>query len=449
MAQVFETINNNTVATATPLGNIRNNPFVRGSLPSNDAADFFKFQVDRPTKGGVTVVPDGLNVNLSLLNGKFETIRTSLNPGTAAESISFENLPADDYTLLVSKVGGVGSGNYFLSGGGSAVTRAQLSVTVDRIKALERFDSPVPFTRFGEADFFIEVNRFPASVKSKVFKDRNDVRPNFVGTIEVGTNPFASATLSATDRDSRVDFDDRADLHPIRNTNQLNIGFDPLKNEIRSLDGAFGPRKENAVITVQGDGGDRNERGSLGFHKARVSFRVNYDSFTSSVPSFNNRTPITVGNNRGQFFRGRSIRGIIDGRGGRDDISGMGGDDVLIGGGGNDKLNGNTGKDLIWGGLGRDIQTGGAGRDIFVLDLGKGVDVIKDFQDGRDKLGLYGGLTSEALEITREGRNVGISAGSDKLAILKDLRPNQITAADFVQVDFTQFKGITTPYAVV
>ncbi|HEY9657163.1 MAG TPA: hypothetical protein V6C65_01770, partial [Allocoleopsis sp.] len=156
MAQVIETPNNNTFATATNLGNIRNDPFVKGDLFGSDSADFFKFQVDRATKGGIALVPQGIDANLVLLNSSGQQIRNSLKPGTATESIAFDNLPTGEYTLLVSK--STGSGSYTLSANGSTITRAQMSVTVDRVTALERFDTPVPFTKLGEADFYIEID---------------------------------------------------------------------------------------------------------------------------------------------------------------------------------------------------------------------------------------------------------------------------------------------------
>jgi serralysin len=173
MAQVSETPNNNTIATATNLGNIRNSPFVRGDLFGSDSADFFKFQVDRATKGGIAVVPQGVDANLVLFNSSGQQIQNSLQPGTATESIAFDNLPTGEYTLLVSK--STGSGSYTLSANGNAITHAQLSVTVDRVKALERFDTPIPFTNFARADFYIETKIDGQNRTSKVFGNDDDI----------------------------------------------------------------------------------------------------------------------------------------------------------------------------------------------------------------------------------------------------------------------------------
>ncbi len=58
----------------------------------------------------------------------------------------------------------------------------------------------------------------------------------------------------------------------------------------------------------------------------------------------------------------------------------QGGDDTLIGGGGDDIIYGQEGNDIIDGGEGGDTLYGGSGADEFVMQaLGRGVDVIGDF----------------------------------------------------------------------
>ncbi|NEQ26777.1 MAG: hypothetical protein F6K28_48670, partial [Microcoleus sp. SIO2G3] len=131
-----------------------------------------------------------------------------------------------------------------------------------------------------------------------------------------------------------------------------------------------------------------------------------------------------------------------------DSLSGLGGNDALCGGTGNDKLNGGIGNDISFGGLGRDTHTGGTGKDTFVLALNNGVDVIKDFQNGRDQLGLSFELNPEILDIVQRGKNTVIGVGGERLAILSNVKANQINAADFVTVDFSRFKGIEVPTLV-
>jgi Ca2+-binding RTX toxin-like protein len=90
--------------------------------------------------------------------------------------------------------------------------------------------------------------------------------------------------------------------------------------------------------------------------------------------------------------------GIELGGNDRDDmIIGGAGDDTLRGEAGGDRLRGGDGADRIVGGAGRDAMSGEGGADIFVFgsttDLGVGGetrDVIRDFEDGVDRIDLSG-----------------------------------------------------------
>jgi Ca2+-binding RTX toxin-like protein len=450
MAQVIETANNNTLATATNLGNIRNSPFVRGDLFGSDAADFFKFQVDRPTKGGIALIPQGLDANLVLLNSSGQTIKTSLNPGTATEGITFDNLPTGEYALLVSK--STGSGSYTLSANGSAISRAQLGVTIDRLTALERYDTKVPFTNFDRADFYIETNIEGKKKNSRVFGNDNDISPNFTVTQEVDINKLLlTASIGAKDEDP--DTDDIADINPSTPGETISFNFDPIRGEVQSKGTAgssFSSFSKGQIVTFEGDGAllFPSPIFSSPNKGARISFRINYDTFTSPTSSFTNNTPLILGTNASQDLTGQNLGGILCGEGGNDTLSGMGGNDVLCGGTGNDKLNGGTGNDILFGGAGRDTLTGGSGKDTFVLALNSGVDVIKDFQKGKDKLGLSIELNPGILDIVQQGKNTVIGVGDQRLAMLSNMKANQITAADFVTVEFIQFKGMEVPTIV-
>jgi serralysin len=94
------------------------------------------------------------------------------------------------------------------------------------------------------------------------------------------------------------------------------------------------------------------------------------------------------------------------GDGGIDFLFGDNGNDVLNGGIGNDKLQGGLGADTLLGGVGDDVLTGGPGRDVLVGGRGadkfvfnaltqsgatvQTADVIRDFQNGIDKIVLTG-----------------------------------------------------------
>ena len=104
--------------------------------------------------------------------------------------------------------------------------------------------------------------------------------------------------------------------------------------------------------------------------------------------------------------------------GGIDTLYGLGGDDTLVGSGelyggdGDDILtamgpwnSSSDSEDILDGGLGSDTLTGGRGADIFVLRAGDGglsielADLITDFADGEDVIGLDDGLLYSQLTI--------------------------------------------------
>ena len=78
---------------------------------------------------------------------------------------------------------------------------------------------------------------------------------------------------------------------------------------------------------------------------------------------------------------------------------------TLYGGAGNDNLYGGYGDDTLDGGTGTDALTGGNGIDTFVIRAGDGstlllqANVISDFTDGTDLIGLDNNLTFSQLTI--------------------------------------------------
>ena len=115
------------------------------------------------------------------------------------------------------------------------------------------------------------------------------------------------------------------------------------------------------------------------------------------------------------------------------------------GGAGDDVLTGTAGKDLLDGGPGHDTLSGGAGQDIFVLRAGDGgaslqlADLITDFQDGIDRLGLAGPLQYADLRI-QQGTGVHAAdtivsiASGEFLDILNNLLATNIDSQDFVHL---------------
>ena len=121
------------------------------------------------------------------------------------------------------------------------------------------------------------------------------------------------------------------------------------------------------------------------------------------------------------------------------------GADKLFGGGGNDILVGNNGDDQLDGGKGADTITTGSGSDTIILRSGDGgtelsdADIITDFIDGSDVLGLDNGLLYTELTRTQGtgdyANDTIIKYGSEYLAILEGVDVGLLTEADFEPVD--------------
>ncbi|MBL1176296.1 calcium-binding protein [Pantanalinema sp. GBBB05] len=118
-----------------------------------------------------------------------------------------------------------------------------------------------------------------------------------------------------------------------------------------------------------------------------------------------------TGNTLANLLTGNNANNTLDGKEGNDTLNGEGGNDILIGGLGSDTLNG---------GAGNDVLIGGEGADRFVFNAGStfadlGVDTIKDFQTGLDKLILsqstFGAITAAQIAIVASDADAATSAG--------------------------------------
>ncbi|BAU43277.1 calcium-binding protein [Leptolyngbya sp. O-77] len=444
--QIFDRESNNQRSQAVNAGNANGGFFVRdGNLNSNDKRDFYQFQVDRPTQVDLTLQAKPFlgRVNAALLlqdnNGNLLTFANSINNRA---QLFMPNLPAGTYFLEVLN-DGLESYSYDLSASGATVTNAQISVTVDRIRAIDKFD----FTPGDRADFYIEEifigNQLTG--RSRVFWDQDDVRPNYTVARSVDINSIDDFThnvgIDVRDDDPPFprSFHDRADIDGTRGRFAGGI-YDRRTNMFRNGEQTF--VENGRSLTETGDGFAIGTR----LKRASIEYRVTYSAFTSSS-TFNqlNRSSTLTGDNRSNTIVGNNRNGILDGGGGSDSLSGMGGNDVLCGNNGNDTLYGGTGRDMLWGGRGNDTYYGGAGRDTFVLDLLRGVDVIKDFKDGTDKIGLTNGIVYELLDIKKEGKHSGIFLGDQKLGVVENTRPRDLTADDFQSISFVTIKDILTP----
>jgi|GEM_PF-495661 len=135
----------------------------------------------------------------------------------------------------------------------------------------------------------------------------------------------------------------------------------------------------------------------------------------------------------GDVLYGGNGDDIVLGNQGNDSLSGGDGNDLLYGGQANDLLHGNAGNDSLYGDRGNDTLCGGDGSDTFRLLAGSGTDIIIDWNDGEDKLGLSGGLTFLQLSIFAPNHGfAAITAAGETLAILNGVSVNLITEDDFI-----------------
>jgi Ca2+-binding RTX toxin-like protein len=112
----------------------------------------------------------------------------------------------------------------------------------------------------------------------------------------------------------------------------------------------------------------------------------------------------------------------------------------------NNSITGNAGNNILSGLVGADTLTGAAGQDTFVLRPGDGgsalnlADVITDYHDGTDSIGLGGGLTFAGLTISQgTGPNaadtiIQRTSTGEFLAVLQNVNSSVLDPLDFKAV---------------
>ena len=108
----------------------------------------------------------------------------------------------------------------------------------------------------------------------------------------------------------------------------------------------------------------------------------------------------------------------VNGGSGGDTIIGSKRKNILNGDSGNDKLYGGYGADILIGGLGKDEVWGQGGRDTFRIQTGIGRTIIRDFEDGEDKIHLASGYSG--LRLRNRGDDVLVYLNNDLMAIVDD-----------------------------
>ncbi|SFR40349.1 Hemolysin-type calcium-binding repeat-containing protein [Yoonia tamlensis] len=124
----------------------------------------------------------------------------------------------------------------------------------------------------------------------------------------------------------------------------------------------------------------------------------------------------------------------LEGTGNSDFLFAGAGDDWIRGLAGNDYIDGNEGNDILDGGAGIDRLLGGSGADVFVFADDSGLDIVYDFEDGVDRIALFGSDEADfdEIQITQYGDGGSLIQLGDSLMIVRGTLPEQITIDDFV-----------------
>lgn len=469
---------NNTLGTAELFfGNVldggrgvRGN--IRGSRANSVAAtedpvDVFSFTVDRPQILNVKLTSnDERNIAVNLVrdfngNGKKDSgvgfedlLDASFQPG--ADEIKFDRLEPGEYFLEVVKTADpTTSIDYTLVPKTSNIAKAELNVEIERLIPLQtKGNVLVRATIDGETQTtqpFAPQARAGINLKAEVDPNQRN--------IDVRLEAFR---LDANGRENPLDINFKS------GETALTFTYDTLTRNVigETGFGFFGNENQAIIRTIRGDG-----------EGAVVGIRTNYETtprltLSNSNPSRQtailqaSNIPVVRGSNGKDPMQGNASSGILLALGGNDRANGGGGDDIvdggrgkdlliggtgndiLIGGTGSDRLFGNSGDDLLDGGKGSDLLRGGAGRDTFVLARGNGIDLIQDFRNGQDSIGLKAGLNFTDLTFVQQGSNTVIQTGGEQLGTLQGVQVSQISASNFQSISTMSVLGAIVPVVV-
>ncbi|MEQ9640074.1 MAG: calcium-binding protein [Alphaproteobacteria bacterium] len=125
-------------------------------------------------------------------------------------------------------------------------------------------------------------------------------------------------------------------------------------------------------------------------------------------------------------------------RGGNDNdlLAGGNGADMLFGSSAVDSLDGGGGDDLLQGGTGGDLLSGGAGADHFEIQALEGHDTIADFEDGLDRLALFGAQQLDDLLLVDTAGGARVSLATEGVSPTTSFTLTGIAAAQLGVDDF-------------
>ena len=243
--------------------------------------------------------------------------------------------------------------------------------------------SSTAFTLFGSAQNDIVSGSTQADTISTYAGNDQVYAKDGSDTIDLGTgNDVAFVNNADLSNDSSINGGDGLDT--------LNFG---------NVFNIFGRSPDNSVTINMGSLGNATNFENL------VGTRTGDDTLTGDA-----NANVLIGSGGTDTLNGGAGNDTLYGDWATDDTSGTTyglryydvsnssywGDDILNGGDGDDILIGNGGDDTLDGGAGADTYTGGAGRDVFNIRANEGgasisgADVVTDFTDGTDLIGMSG-----------------------------------------------------------
>ena len=180
--------------------------------------------------------------------------------------------------------------------------------------------------------------------------------------------------------------------------------------------------------TIQGRSGNDFIEGGDGADRLDGGDDIDTISYRSSAAS------VTVNLDNGRTSGGDAQGDIIANF---ENIAGSEFDDTLTGDAGINIIHGYGGNDFITATEGADIIDGGNDSDIFVLSYDYIADIVKDFEDGVDIIGLDDSITFESLVISNTDGHTSIADKYDGTIymVLENITASDITADDFITLE--------------
>jgi len=129
------------------------------------------------------------------------------------------------------------------------------------------------------------------------------------------------------------------------------------------------------------------------------------------------------------LVRGGKNNDFVAGDNDNDFVYGDKGDDVLHGGKKNDNVFGGEGNDIIYGDKGNDLLFGNEGADSFIFGIESGIDSIRDFEQGIDRIFFNPAVFSNSAEAAASFLNGIMDLGNGNLLGLYQI--TSVTEADF------------------